>query len=76
MTQYDDPNREAVGVAPIWAVAEVPEPKGAEPKAAGFDPAEHTVDEVHDYLDEHPDDEKRVMKAERAGKARVGIIGD
>jgi hypothetical protein len=36
VTFYDDPNREAVGVAPIWTVPEV-EP---EPEASAEDPAE------------------------------------
>ena len=39
-----------------------------------FDPGEHTVAEVHEYLDENPDEAKRVVKAERKGKARAGIL--
>ena len=47
-------------------------PAGAET----FDPSEHTVDEVNAYLEEHPEDERRVLRAERAGKARVGVLGE
>jgi hypothetical protein len=40
---------------------------------AGFDPGEHTVAEVQEYLAEHPDDEDRVLDAELAGKNRVTL---
>ncbi len=44
-------------------------------KADDFDPAEHTVDQVLEYVEKADDDEKaRVLKAEKAGKARKGII--
>jgi hypothetical protein len=40
-----------------------------------FDPAEHTVDEVKDYLDgQHPDEVARVLAAEEAGKARTTLL--
>lgn len=43
----------------------------------GFDPAEHTVDEVNDHLaahaDQSPGEVARVLELEAAGKARVGI---
>lgn len=45
-----------------------------EPAADLFDPGEYTVVEVLDYLNEHPDDEERVLAAEAAGKARKGIL--
>jgi hypothetical protein len=38
-----------------------------------FDPGEHTVAEVQDYLEANPDDADRVLDAERAGKKRVGV---
>lgn len=44
--------------------------------APGYDPAEYTVDEVHAYLADHPDEADAVIAAERAGKARKGITGD
>jgi hypothetical protein len=72
MTMFDDPNREAVGVAPIWA-------EGAEPKAeaqsSSFDPSAYTVDEVNAWLDKNPDQRQAVLDAEAAGKARAGILG-
>jgi hypothetical protein len=39
-----------------------------------FDPGEHTVVEVNEYLGEHPDEAKRILKAERKGKDRTGIL--
>jgi hypothetical protein len=43
---------------------------------AEFDPDEHTVAEVEDYMAEHPDDADRVLDAERAGKNRVTLTGE
>lgn len=41
-----------------------------------FDPAAHTVTEVNDYLNNaDPAEQARVLEAERAGKARKGILG-
>lgn len=40
-----------------------------------FDPAEHNVGEVLDYLaDAEPDEVQRVLDAERDGKARKGVL--
>jgi hypothetical protein len=64
------------------AVEEVDEEAEAElAKAqAPFDPADHTVAEVQDYLDTHgdspPGEGDRVLDAERAGKNRVTLTGD
>jgi hypothetical protein len=41
-----------------------------------FDPGEHTVAEVHDYLAAHPGDADQVLAAEAAGKNRVTLVGD
>lgn len=42
-----------------------------------YDPSQHTVDEVQEYLATADDAERdRVLAAERDGKARVGILGD
>ena len=70
-TQYDDPNREAVGLAPIWTGA------GDEvtPSSAEFDPGEHTVAEVEEYLAEHPDEHAKVLAAEAKGKNRTSLVG-
>ncbi len=42
-----------------------------------FDPSQHTVAEVNDYLDAGDDDteKKRVLDAERAGQNRKGVAG-
>jgi hypothetical protein len=40
-----------------------------------FDPGDHTVSEVQDYLDAHPEDEQRVLAAEASGKNRSSIVG-
>lgn len=40
----------------------------------GFDPAEHSVDEVNDYIDEHPDEADAILAAEQRGKGRKGIM--
>jgi len=76
MSQYDDPNREAVGLAPIWtgAGAEV-NPPPEEGARAGFDPSQHTVAEVEDYLAAHPDQADAVLAAEAAGKNRTTLVG-
>jgi hypothetical protein len=51
---------------------------GPAPTAAApvFDPGEHTVAEVHDYLAAHPGDADQVLAAEAAGKNRVTLVGD
>jgi hypothetical protein len=41
----------------------------------GFDPGEHTVAEVQDYLEEHPDEAEAVLAAEADGKGRSSLIG-
>jgi hypothetical protein len=49
---------------------------GPDPQSVEFDPSAHTVAEVNDYLEQHPEDADRVIQAESAGKARVSIVGD
>lgn len=54
---------------------QVPQDEGT-PPADLFDPAEHDLDEVRDYLaTASPEEAARVREAERAGKARKGILG-
>jgi hypothetical protein len=43
---------------------------------AAFDPSEHKVAEVQQYLADHPDDADRVLDLERNGQNRVTITGD
>ena len=79
MSMYDDPNREAVGLAPIWTGADAaPEPQTDEvtEESAAFDPSAHTVAEVQQYIAEHPDQRDAVLDAEADGKARVSLLGD
>lgn len=53
----------------IWAEVEVPRRM--------FDPSNHTVPEVTAHLENADDDEReRVLAAERAGKARAGVLGN
>lgn len=78
MSTFDDPNREAVGQPPIWtgAAAGAGGTDVVAPTPGGFDPSEHTVDEVNAYVEEHPDELDSVLELERAGKARVGVLGE
>jgi hypothetical protein len=74
---YDDPNRQAVGLDPISSAAGGDAGgQATTPAAAGFDPSDHTVAEVQQYLADHPDDTDRVVELERAGKNRAGIVGE
>lgn len=41
---------------------------------ASFDPADHTVAEVKEYLDENPAETDRVLSAEASGKNRKGLV--
>jgi hypothetical protein len=47
---------------------------GGSDDSDGFDPSEHTVDEVIDYVNEHPDQKDAVAEAEEAGKGRVTVL--
>jgi hypothetical protein len=69
-------NSAAVGVD--YSLDEVtPVAKSApKPTTPTFDPGEHTVTEVQDYLDAHPDQADAVLAAEQAGKARTTLVGD
>lgn len=44
------------------------------PEGEEFDPADHTVDEVLAYIDEHPDELDDVLAAEEDGKNRVTLV--
>lgn len=41
---------------------------------ADFDPAEHTVPEVKEFVEQHPDVREEVLQAEQEGKGRVTLI--
>lgn len=70
-TQFDDPNRESIGLAPIWTGADL----APEPQSGNFDPGEHTVAEVEQYLADHPDEAEAVLEAEASGKNRTTLTG-
>ena len=92
-----DPNTgepaELVNGAPVISEPVAPEPEPdaepddaesgavAEPETEPFDPSEHTVSEVNDYLGSLPKDDDgdaefgRVLDAEKAGQNRKGIVG-
>lgn len=64
--------------APVEEEADEADTKDGEAKSAEseeYDPSEHTVPEVNKYLSTADDDErKRVLKAEKKGKGRTGIL--
>jgi len=74
MSTFDDPNRQAVGLDPIWTGAGVVELE-RDADTETFDPSTHTVADVEAYIAEHPDQEAAVLKAERKGKGRASLVG-
>ena len=67
---WSQPNQQVVRDGdPVGIVSDDPDPQQAE-----FDPSDHTVAEVQEYLEANPDEGKRVRKAEKAGKNRAGIV--
>lgn len=66
----------------IVAPAAVPEPEEATPEeiverpesSGDFNPTEHTVAEVKDYIETNPDEKDAVLAAEAAGKARASLL--
>jgi hypothetical protein len=47
---------------------------GGGEQAPTFDPRDHTVPQVNDYLQDNPEDVQRVLDLERSGAARIGIL--
>lgn len=47
----------------------------ADQTSASYDPADHTVEEVLEYLEKNPDQVESVLKLEESGKARKGVLG-
>lgn len=56
--------------------ATAPSAPASEPGAQTdvYQPADHTVDEVKDYVTDHPDERQAVLDAEVAGKNRVTLV--
>ena len=61
---WDMPNQQVVRAAPPSS------PKGD----GGFDPGDHTVDEVKTHVEANPDQTAAVTKAEESGKARSSLL--
>ena len=72
---FDDPNREALGLPPIWTGAggEDPPPPEGSPVTS---PGTHTIAAVRQYVDDHPELADEALSAEqRRGKdARVSLL--
>jgi hypothetical protein len=52
------------------------DPEPPESLEETYDPAEHNVEAVLQYMDEHPEQREEVLAMERAGRGRKGILGD
>lgn len=81
IAQAPEADPEATGedsLEPDYSGVQGTEPGAGQEEADGkFDPSEHGVDDVRDYLDGCDEAERdRVLAAEREGKARKGILGD
>jgi len=63
-------------LAPTEDSAEEPDPEPPESLEETYDPAEHNVDAVNEYIAEHPEQKDEVLAMERAGRGRKGILGD
>jgi hypothetical protein len=69
-------NSFAVGVDYTSPGDETAAPKTAASSSGRFDPGEHTVAEVEEYLAKYPDQRDRVLAAEQAGSARTTLVGE
>ena len=69
-TYWSQPNQQVVRDGDPVAVL----PDDPDPQSEGFDPAEHTVDEVLQYLEDNPDEVDTVLDLESEGKARKGVL--
>jgi len=52
------------------------DPEPPESLEETYDPAEHTVDAVNEYIAEHPEQREEILAMERANRGRKGILGD
>ena len=67
---WSQPNQQVVRDGePVGIVDDNPDPQ-----TEGFDPGEHTVDEVLQYLEDNPDEVDTVLDLESEGKARKGVL--
>jgi len=72
-----EPEGEGTDVlAPTEDSAEESDPEPPESLEETYDPAEHNVDAVNEYIAEHPEQKDEILAMERAGRGRKGILGD
>ncbi len=73
-----EPEGEGEDALAVEDSAEEPEthPEPPESLEETYDPAEHNVDAVLEYMEEHPEQRDEVLAMERAGRGRKGILGD
>lgn len=56
------------------AALPLPEPEPPPVGEGGYDPGEHTVAEVLEYVADHPDQAENIREAEENGKARTTLL--
>ena len=74
----EGPGEDALAPEPEDEPAPEPEsdPEPPESLEETYDPAEHNVTAVLEYIEEHPEQRDEVLAMERAGRGRKGILGD
>jgi hypothetical protein len=71
-TYWSQPNQQVVRDGdPVGIISDEPDPQSDD---EGFDPGEHTVAEVEQYLEDHPDERDAVLDAEASGKSRSSLL--
>jgi hypothetical protein len=76
VTILDDPNREAVGLAPIWTGAgEEPPPPEGDDELPG-NPEAYTIPDIRSWVDAHPHYAADVLAHEQArgAQARSSLV--
>jgi len=59
---------------PVPALTETDEEPTETDEEGPYDPADHNVDDVLAYADEHPDEVDEIIAAEEAGKNRITLL--
>lgn len=54
----------------------IPKPEEPAVSDSGFDPSNHSVAQVKDYIEQNPKEEESILAAERKGKKRKGLVGE
>lgn len=71
-----EPTQETENKSRVDEVRDESDPEPPESLEETYDPAEHNVTAVLEYMDEHPEQREEVLAMERAGRGRKGILGD